>query len=229
MAFHWLFPTPVLQVDLKPDDSTARAMETELQTFNDEVFKHPEFSDRNNLTGDLLGHAGLDQLHRSQAFQWLNQQIAECSGCFLETLLGSDHGLEVHIQKAWPVVCSKEGGSVELHTHRNAQLSAVFYVRTEATNDSGEIEFQAPDDYFSHVMAIPYRDAAASGGVFAPRQHRLLVFPADLRHRVLPYQGTTSRYSVSYDLAITTPSGKGREMRMPHPMDWVPLITQQRP
>ena len=49
MAFHWLFPTPVLQVDLKPDDSTARAMETELQTFNDEVFKHPEFSDRNNL------------------------------------------------------------------------------------------------------------------------------------------------------------------------------------
>ena len=27
MAFHWLFPTPVLQVDLKPDDSTARAME----------------------------------------------------------------------------------------------------------------------------------------------------------------------------------------------------------
>ena len=31
------------------------------------------------------------------------------------------------------------------------------------------------------------------------------------------------RYSVSYDLAITTAPGKGREMRTPHPMDWVPL------
>ena len=228
MAFHWLFPTPVLQVDLQPDDATALAMEKELQAFDADVFQHPEFSDRHNLTGDLLGHAGLDQLHRSPSFQWLNQQLAEFAGSFLETLLGPDHGLEVHIQKAWPVVCSKEGGSVELHSHRNAQLSAVFYVRTETTNDSGDIEFMAPDDYFSHVMAIPYRDAAASGGVFAARQHRLLLFPADLRHRVMPYHGQTARYSVSYDLAITTPSGKGTEMRMPHPTDWVPLVTQQR-
>jgi hypothetical protein len=31
------------------------------------------------------------------------------------------------------------------------------------------------------------------------------------------------RYSVSYDLAVTTAPGQGREMLMPHPMDWVPL------
>ena len=223
MTLHWLFPTPVLQVDLDPDDRTAAAMEAELQLFDRDVFQHPEFSDRNNLTGDLLGDAGLDQLHRSEAFQWLNQQLAVQTGCFLQSLLGPDHGLEVHIQKAWPVVCSRAGGSVELHTHRNAQLSAVFYVRTERGNDSGELEFQAPDDYFSHVMAIPFRDAAASGGVFAPKQHRLLLFPSDLRHRVTPYEGQTARYSVSYDLAVTTQSGKGHEMRMPHPMDWVPL------
>ena len=52
---------------------------------------------------------------------------------------------------------------------------------------------------------------------------RLLLFPSDLRHRVLPYEGSGPRYSVSYDLAITTAPGKGREMRTPHPMDWVPL------
>jgi hypothetical protein len=28
---------------------------------------------------------------------------------------------------------------------------------------------------------------------------------------------------VSYDLAVTTAPGQGREMLMPHPMDWVPL------
>ena len=226
MPFHWLFPTPVLQVDLKPDGAIAEAMDSELEAFDRQVYQHPEFSDRNNLTGDLLGHAGLDQLHRMEAFQWLNQQLALGTATYLEELLGSDHGLEVHIQKAWPVVCANDGGTIETHTHRNAQLSAVFYVRTEPGNDSGELEFQAPDDYFSHVMAIPYQDAAASGGVFAPQRHRLLLFPSDLRHRVTPYQGQSSRYSVSYDLAITTPSGQGREMRMPHPLDWVPLVLE---
>ena len=142
---------------------------------------------------------------------------------FLRELLGPNHALGVHIQKAWPVVCARQGGTVEPHTHRNAQLSAVFYVRTEPDNPSGELEFQAPDDYFSHVMAIPYRDAAVSGGVFASKQHRLLLFPSDLRHQVTPYEGLSPRYSVSYDLAITTAPGQGREMRMPHPIDWVPL------
>ncbi|QNI83003.1 conserved hypothetical protein CHP02466 [Synechococcus sp. RS9907] len=223
MALHWLFPTPVLQVDLEPDAATAAAMQQQLEQFDAQVYQHPEFSDRNNLTGDLLGHAGLDQLHRMDAFQWLNGQLAEHVSAYLRALLGPDHGLMAHIQKAWPVVCARNGGTVDLHSHRNAQLSAVFYVLTDPANESGELEFEAPDDYFSHVMAIPYRDAAVSGGVFAPLPHRLLLFPSDLRHRVLPYEGSSPRYSVSYDLAITTAPGKGREMRTPHPMDWVPL------
>lgn len=227
MTFHWLFPTPVLQVDLEPDAATVKAMQAEIESFDRNVYQHPEFSARNNLTGDLLGHAGLDQLHRMDAFQWLNQRLAEQTSLYLETLLGPEHGLEVHIQKAWPVVCSTDGGSIELHTHRNAQLSAVFYVLMEAGNDSGELEFQAPDDYFSHAMAIPYREAAASGGAFSPKPSRLLLFPSDLPHRVLPYEGKSPRYSVSYDLAITTASGRGREMLMPHPMDWVPLTLFQ--
>ena len=88
---------------------------------------------------------------------------------------------------------------------------------------AGSWNLRAPDDYFSHVMAIPYCDEAVSGGVFAPLPHRLLPFSSDLRHRVLPYEGSGPRYSVSYDLGITTAPGKGREMRTPHPMDWVPL------
>ncbi len=222
-AIHWLFPRPVLQADLTPSADVALAMDEQLALFDREVFSHPEFSDRNNLTGDLLGKAGLDQLHRLEAFQWLNQQLAVHVDAFLRELLGPHHALEVHIQKAWPVVCARQGGTIEPHTHRNAQLSAVFYVRTEPDNPSGELEFQAADDYFSHVMAIPYRDAAVSGDVFAPQQHRLLLFPSDLRHQVTPYEGASPRYSVSYDLAITTAPGQGREMRLPHPMDWVPL------
>ena len=88
MPFHWLFPTPVFQLDLQPDGAIAEAMESELEAFDREVYQHPQFSDRNNLTGDLLGHAGLDQLHRMDAFQWLNQQLAQCTSRYLEELLG---------------------------------------------------------------------------------------------------------------------------------------------
>jgi hypothetical protein len=54
MALHWLFPTPVLQVDLEPDAATAAAMQQQLEQFDAQVYQHPEFSDRNNLTGCLL-------------------------------------------------------------------------------------------------------------------------------------------------------------------------------
>ena len=50
MALHWLFPTPVLQVDLEPDAATAAAMQQQLEQFDAQVYQHPEFSDRNNLT-----------------------------------------------------------------------------------------------------------------------------------------------------------------------------------
>ena len=75
------------------------------------------------------------------------------------------------------MVRAREGGTIEPHTHRNAELSAFFYVRPEAGNSSNELGFQAPETPLSHGMAIPYADAAVAGGVFAPKQHRLLVFP----------------------------------------------------
>ena len=52
------------------------------------------------------------------------------------------------------MVCARNGGTVDLHSHCNAQLRPVFYVLTDPANESGELEFEAPDDYFSHVMAI---------------------------------------------------------------------------
>jgi uncharacterized protein (TIGR02466 family) len=77
-----------MQVDLTPDDGTAAAMHQQLEVFDRDLFGDPQFSNRNNLTGDLLGIAGLDQLHRMEAFVWLNQQIAEQVSLYLIDLLG---------------------------------------------------------------------------------------------------------------------------------------------
>ena len=46
MALHWLFPTPVLQVDLELDATTAAPMQQQLEQFDAQVYQHPEFSDR---------------------------------------------------------------------------------------------------------------------------------------------------------------------------------------
>ena len=61
-------------------------------------------------------------------------------------MLGPHYGLVAHIQKAWPVVCAKNGGALDLHSHRNAQLSTVSHVLIDPSNESGELEFEAPYD-----------------------------------------------------------------------------------
>ena len=68
MPLHRLFPTPVMQVDLTPDDGIAAAMHQQLEVFDRDMFGDTQFSNRNNLNGDLLGIAGLDQLHRMDIF-----------------------------------------------------------------------------------------------------------------------------------------------------------------
>ena len=79
-------------------------------------------------------------------FQWLNGQLAEHVSAKLRSVLGPDHGLVAHIQKAWLLICARNGGTVGLHSHRNAQLSAVIYVLTDPAKESGALEFEAPDD-----------------------------------------------------------------------------------
>ena len=78
------------------------------------------------------------------AFQWLNGQLAEHVSAYLRSLLGPEHGLMAHIQKAWPVVCARNGGTVDLHSHRNAQLSAVFYVLTDLRTRAGSWNLRRP-------------------------------------------------------------------------------------
>ena len=157
------------------------------------------------------------------AFQWLNVQLAEHVSAYLRALLGLDHGLVAHIQKAWPVECARNDGTVDPHSHRNVQLSAVFSVLADAENESGELEFEAPDDYFSQVMAIPYRDAAVSGGVFALLPHRLLLFPSDLRHRVLPMREAAP--AIRCPTTWPSPRHRARDARCEHPIRWIGFLS----
>ena len=149
-------------------------MQAQLEAFDREVFSTLSFE--RATTSPAIYWVGPDWISctRTEAFQWLNQALAIQVGHYLQSLMGPDR-CSRFTSKAWPVVCAREG-TIEPHTHRNAQLSAVFYVRTEADNASGG-SF-SPGDLLQPWDAIPYADAAVAGGVFAPKQHRLLVFPS---------------------------------------------------
>ena len=54
-----------------------RRCTSNLEVFDRDVFGDPQFSNRNNLTGDLLGIAGLDSVASDGGFVSLNHQIAE--------------------------------------------------------------------------------------------------------------------------------------------------------
>ena len=50
MQLYWLFPTPVMQVDLTPAEGIAAAMHQQLEVFDRDMFGDTQFSNRNNLT-----------------------------------------------------------------------------------------------------------------------------------------------------------------------------------
>ena len=228
MSLQWIFPAPILQVDLTPNEKQAGAMKRQLEIFDRLACQSGLNQDKKMLTGDKLGELGLDRLHHSNSFEWLNHQLGLQVRRLMDELFGIDAALDVHIQKAWPVICDANGGAIRLHTHRNADLSAIFYIQVESDNDSGQLAFHAPKHFLNNY---PYASEGELGGgeiTIQPKQHRLILFPSHLDHEVKTYQGKSNRYSISYDLSITSRRNRGKEMLLQHPSDWLSLSNEER-
>ena len=159
-----------------------------------------------------------DRLHWFPEFQWLIEVLREHVTEYLNRYPVKAR-YSIFVQKSWPVVCHLSGGQVQPHTHRNAQLSAVYYIQSEPLNKSGMIHFIAPFDHYSRTLPIVFNDIDSSFS-FEPLQGRLLLFPSSLMHYVDQYFGSISRYSVSYDLMLSSPSDHSLEMVMSNPSSW---------
>ena len=69
MSLRWIFPTPILQADLNPNESQARAMQRQLEIFDRLAYQSNSNKNQKMLTGDKLGEIRLDQLHHSSSFR----------------------------------------------------------------------------------------------------------------------------------------------------------------
>lgn len=223
MSFQWIFPIPIFHTDLYPEEHEAKAMLRQLKIFDRHVLKKASIHGHTMMTGDKLGKIGLDQMHHSGKFQWLNQQLSTQVKIFLNTLFGVNAPFDVHIQKSWPVVCKANGGSINRHDHRNADLSAVFYIQVDPCDNSGSLIFHCP---LPQLNNYPGSSEGALGGnhiEIKPKNNRLIIFPSYLEHEVSPCAGTINRYSISYDLTITSHVDRGEEMLLQHPSNWTSL------
>ena len=218
MTIHSLFSTPIYQVDLQPDQSTFDGMLKYMRRFDANFSKRQVRSDV-GVFGDSLPGLTTDRLHCFPEFQWLTEVLCEHVTEYLQSLSSVKARYSIFVQKSWPVVCHPSGGQVQPHTHRNAHLSAVYYIQSDSQNKTGMIKFMAPLDHYSRTLPIVFNDIDSSFS-FEPLQGRLLLFPSSLMHYVDQYFGSISRYSVSYDLMLSSPSDHSLEMVMSNPSSW---------
>lgn len=106
--------------------------------------------------------------------------------------------------QAWPQTTNLEGwhvrllksGHQESHIHVNRWLSGVFYLKLPQALKEGEgaIEFSL------HGFDYPILKDDIPRFQLAPEKGQLILFPASLFHRTLPFSADDDRLSIAFDL-----------------------------
>lgn len=221
---HWLFPTPLYEAQLIPPEHCHQSMLRLVKRFH-RIYAPSKSSlgeSLPSLTGDALTGAKADQFHQLRELEWLNSQLAIHLQLYLAEVCGNDHQEVLpYIQKSWPVVCESNRGQILPHTHRNAHISAVYYLQIDGIDKGGNIIFMPSETYFPRALPFP---ASSNSKIQAhnlmPRNGQLLIFPANLLHSVGPYTGNLARYSIAYDVLLISAQDRPSEMIMSHPSTW---------
>ena len=122
----------------------------------------------------------------------------------IEQFLDGKH--TVNVYNTWYNV-NPPGSSNDRHTHPCSDLSAVCYVKTTGA-DSGLIEFENPNNFTQFKLLdsvgsdVAERAQMSHATLFTPKEGTVIVFPADLRHRVLTNNTDEDRISIAWNMRI---------------------------
>jgi uncharacterized protein (TIGR02466 family) len=151
--------------------------------------------------GDIVN---IEQIHNRKFFTWLNNYVKEHTRLYLNHL-GVSKNSNIVVQKSWSVVLNK-GGFVKRHNHPNSHFSCVFYPKTPG----GKIKFFR-DYHPLKNIPLEYDKQSIYNHEYCeyqPQDGMMLIFPSTLEHSVEEYTGDEKRYSITYDLMITSDSPK---------------------
>lgn len=105
---------------------------------------------------------------------------------------------------------NRSGNANEVHWHRGAYWSGVYYVDDGGIDADpslgGELEFIDPRGPIPTMLA-PHLGVTLAGGFAAkhkvqPKAGRMVLFPSWLMHQVRPYRGKAERISVAFNLTL---------------------------
>lgn len=120
-----------------------------------------------------------------------------------------DYGLDknifsLHISNMW--FSSNTGPAInQTHIHGGSTLSGTFYLKVP--KDAGQIIFYRDyqEEYFLSLMTTnfeKYTPLSSSTVTYPPRVSRLVMFPANLQHAVMPNEGSGERVSLSFNIRV---------------------------
>ncbi len=222
-----LFPTTVYHTQLEPSDEVHQGMVEYIDKFYNKNVQHLGFVP--SFTGEILGDS---QIAKQPEFDWVTKQLTSHIKKYIEglgaTLDPTDihPGSDIYIPQSWPAVCVK-GNGIGIHAHSQSHLSAVFYVRTEEGNNTGQLRVHSPEPNTLTYLPIFHTGKTeynARTKYYDAVQNRLLIFPSSLHHEVTEYVGYKNRYSISYDILITTKKESGN-FCLVNPSQWICLTS----
>jgi len=215
MTIDLWFPTAIYHEDLNPSENTQQNMIEYFEgIYSDNL---PVIQENYIYSGDNYGNYSLFNDIR---FSWLNMQVAFHCEQFLQKFAVDTDKIKLYASKAWPVILEK-GGKVNRHTHPNSVLSVVYYPKTGNLMTGGHLKFHSPHTNNLPIHVEEYNDLNYMDTKYVPMENRLFIFPSPLEHEVETYHGSTSRYSISYDIMVTSdPDKSNNEFALIDPSNW---------
>lgn len=206
-ALRWLACESFVQASRPNPPPGFRGTEEFLSTLGTEIRRHPTLrteplgrtARRAAQTGDLLAGGGI-------AAQGLARMVEAEIDTYLRRLKPDPNRpflrrLPTRYQLRFWGNRIEAGGELGAHLHSGKWLTGVYFVKlpvslgTRSDEPAGWLEFNRPP--------LPLPEASnASLRLIRPEEGVLLLFPAYLWHRTVPFAGMGERLSVAFDLLV---------------------------
>jgi uncharacterized protein (TIGR02466 family) len=233
MAIETWFPLAVYFEDLRPPAEVKRGMQTRLEPL---IAQHEATASTGFAwTGDTRSFW---QVHLAPEFAWLRSEVERHTIRYARELGVNLAAMGFYFQRSWPVF-SRKSEQVARHSHPNASISAVYFLKAPTPPGSGgRLVFhnQAEQNGLGVGFGTRNTQGIASWNPlnfqsvhYAPVEDRLLLFPSRQHHSVEPNASPELRISVSFDVALTCSRHVNpglHEFLAPPPEEWTEFDSQ---
>jgi uncharacterized protein (TIGR02466 family) len=171
----------------------------------------------NTWFGDSDGKINKPQLHNLPEFKEFNEAIKPHVHTYVRNIMCPKKyqgaKINIYIQKSWGVKI-KENGVINPHKHCNGHISLVYYLNTPPGSSSLQFLTDNPFDHYNAFLTAQNQNFP----LLNIETNTLVIFPGMCTHAALNNKSKENRWSMSYDLMVTTP--EAREFMTLDPKFW---------